>query len=538
MSHAALGQGHWAPRESVKGGPQRQVAASSSPPLIRVSETPSDRLPRFRDFFLVPILYYLGAKLGVWLTVMPEGTAILWPPNSVLLTVLLVFQGRGLVPFAALAIAAEVAADVPTFTVIEAVLFGLTNVAEATLAFWLLRRLHFDRRFAALEDLPKFVVAGPLVGASVAAAFGALIYSYFRGGETGYLEFLRVWWFGDALGLMIFTPALLGLWSTAGDGPRPTALRPLDGFVGLIGLAAMGALAASRDGMLLGVHIIPLILLPFVIFAAARLEIRWAALVAATAALVVVTMVSSGRNPFGNWPPRDTVMRAQEFIFLMSLMALGLSGLLSQLRAKQGEIELANQRLQELNQALEARVGERTTELQTLNAQLEQLALTDGLTGLPNRRAFVDVARREFARSQRHRRPLAVAMCDLDHFKSVNDHYGHQVGDAVLQRFVAVTTGMIRASVTMARYGGEEFVFLVPETMLSGAVTLMERIRQALRAEAIDIGQGTIRITASFGVAMLMADDKDLDQLLGRADRALYEAKAGGRDCVVAADSV
>ena len=149
----------------------------------------SNRAPRIIDFVLLPILYYAGAKLGVSLTVMPEGMAILWPPNSALLAAFIAFQGRGYAPFAALAIGAEVAADLPHFSLVEALLFGLTNVAEATIAFLLLARWRFDPRFATLADLPKFVLAGPCMGALAAAFFGAAIYTHFRGAETAIWNF-------------------------------------------------------------------------------------------------------------------------------------------------------------------------------------------------------------------------------------------------------------------------------------------------------------------------------------------------------------
>jgi integral membrane sensor domain MASE1 len=225
------------------------------------------RTPHCIDFLLLPLLYYLGAKAGVSLTVMPEGMAILWPPNSVLLTALLAFHGRGFLRFAVLALGAEIAADVPTFRLHEAFLFGLTNIVEATMAWGLLTRWHFNPRFTALHDCVKFVVAGPLMSAFVAACCGALIYSVFRGTETGYVEFLRIWWFGDALGLMILTPLLLSIWSQAGtDTPRPPAFRLADGLVSLAALAVLGLLIASRGGIWHGIHVGPVILLPFVIF--------------------------------------------------------------------------------------------------------------------------------------------------------------------------------------------------------------------------------------------------------------------------------
>jgi diguanylate cyclase (GGDEF)-like protein len=493
------------------------------------------RLPELSAFLLLPLLYYLGARFGASFTVMPEGMVILWPPNSVLLTALILFRGRHFAPFALLAIGAEIAADVGTFQLIEALLFGLINVAEASIAFVLLARWHFDPRFTALEDVSKFVVAGPLVGAFTAALLGAAVYSSFRGTETGYLEFLRIWWFGDALGLMIFTPLLLSLWPRAG-GARPTLGRvhPADAMIGLMALVALGFLIASRSGRLFGMHVGPVLLLPFVIFVAARFTLRAAAFSVALVAMVVIVMMTHGNNPFGDQPALDAVVQVQEFIFILSLLALGLAALLTQLRTKQQEIELANQYLSTLNHDLEVRVAERTTELSALNTQLTHLALTDSLTGVLNRRAFFDAARREIEHSKRHARPLAVMILDLDHFKSINDRYGHQAGDRVLQQTATLIGGVIRASDTLARYGGEEFVLLAPETGLESAITLGVRILQAVRTAAIPSKQGSIRLTASLGVTVRCEDEEQVEQLLKRADEALYMAKAGGRDLVVA----
>lgn len=493
------------------------------------------RAPGAIDFVLLPVLYYVGAKLGM-LTVMPEGMAILWLPNSALLAALLRFHARRYVLFAALAIAAEIAADLPTFSPIEALLFGLTNVMEATVAYLLLARGHFDARFSTLGDLLKFVLAGPVTGALAAAFCGAAIYSHFRGTETSFLEFLRIWWFGDALGLMIFTPLLLALWPDRRDNASFAAikLRLFDGLIAMVALVAVGLLLASRDGRLAGVHVSPMLILPFVLFVAARFGLRLAALAITAASIVVVVMTTSGRNPFGDLSPRDNVIQAQEFIFVMSLMALGLCALLSELRSKQSQLEASNQRLDELNRDLELRVDQRTAELSVLNKQLEVLALTDALTGLLNRRALVDLAKKEIAHSRRQGQPLAAMMIDIDHFKSINDRYGHHAGDIVLQQAAATIRRVIRAGDTPVRYGGEEFVVLAPDTAPDGALDLGERIRGALRCEAIETDQATITITASCGVTVLGEDDQDPEEILRRADEALYAAKLARRDRVIA----
>src|SRR5688572_32780860 len=164
--------------------------------------------PSAAHLALIGVLYFAGAKLGM-LTVMPEGNAVVWLPNAVVLAALLRFDGARLPAIGLVVLAAEVAADVPRFTLVEALLFGIINFAEAAGAFLLLRRVRFDAAFSAVSDLWKFVLAA--IAASGCAAFlGAAVYSVFRGAETTYLEFFRIWWFGDAVGLIVLTPLLLG----------------------------------------------------------------------------------------------------------------------------------------------------------------------------------------------------------------------------------------------------------------------------------------------------------------------------------------
>lgn len=325
-------------------------------------------------FVLLPLLYYLGARLGVSFTVMPEGTAILWPPNSVLLAFLLIFGGRYFLPFAGLALLAEIAADVPVFTVPEAAFFGLVNILEAGIAYALLSRWRFNRHFSGLDDLLKFVVAAPLISAAVAAVFGGYAYNAYRGAETGYLEFFRIWWFGDALGLLILTPLWLRLWpSTEAAKPDFGRITPVDALVSALGLSSLGLFIASQDGTLLGMHIGPVIFLPFIIFVAARLDLRWTTVMVAVFSFAIVAMMTGGRMPFGDLPSRQAVIAAQEFIFIMSLLGLGMGALLQQLRLKQSEVEAANAELLLRAASLEE------ANLQLQRAEAEVLALNVGL---------------------------------------------------------------------------------------------------------------------------------------------------------------
>jgi diguanylate cyclase (GGDEF)-like protein len=160
----------------------------------------------------------------------------------------------------------------------------------------------------------------------------------------------------------------------------------------------------------------------------------------------------------------------------------------------------------------------------------ELRAATDSLTGLPNRRAIADTIRRMVAQTTRTMRPLAALMCDLDHFKQINDQYGHGRGDDVLAALGAVLSSSIRVSDFAGRFGGEEFLVLLPDTDSIGAVALAEKIRSAVAA--IQVPTIERAITLSVGVAVLPDHALDADALLQAADRALYTAKNTGRDRV------
>ncbi len=176
------------------------------------------------------------------------------------------------------------------------------------------------------------------------------------------------------------------------------------------------------------------------------------------------------------------------------------------------------------------------TEDERLLAKFRELASTDELTGVDNRRRFFENARHEALRASRKGTSLAAIIIDLDHFKAVNDRYGHAAGDAVLRESARRLAEGLRGSDFFCRWGGEEFAALLPDATLEGAISLAERLRATLELEPVQCLAGPVRVTASFGVAAgVPLSSSWLDQLLGLADEALYRAKEAGRNRVAAA---
>jgi diguanylate cyclase (GGDEF)-like protein len=194
-----------------------------------------------------------------------------------------------------------------------------------------------------------------------------------------------------------------------------------------------------------------------------------------------------------------------------------------ELERNHSEIEAANESLRSKNE-----------ELKCMNEILEQLSITDGLTRLHNHRFFQDYLAKETRRADRTQKPLALILIDIDHFKQWNDRLGHAGGDEILRRVADIMNDLIRNSDLLARYGGEEFALVAPDTDLEGAVQLAEKMRVEVSETrfVLDPPSEHQPVTISIGIAVYHGDRK---ALFSEADRALYRAKASGRDCVMVA---
>ena len=218
---------------------------------------------------------------------------------------------------------------------------------------------------------------------------------------------------------------------------------------------------------------------------------------------------------------------------LLLLMFVNLLGWMTITRIKRLQHEQFSLLLEE--RSSNSRLKEEIQEREALEARLRQLACTDDLTGIANRRHFFELAEQEPRRARRDGTPLALCMVDVDLFKRLNDRHGHAVGDLVLATVAGCCQSVLRESDVLGRYGGEEFVIALPLADLDTAVTIAERLRDRVSALKLPMLDDETPLTVTVGISRIEAGESRLDPALLRADRALYAGKARGRNCVVVA---
>lgn len=202
------------------------------------------------------------------------------------------------------------------------------------------------------------------------------------------------------------------------------------------------------------------------------------------------------------------------------------------------EVTAGNRALLELNQTLETRIADRTRELVGLNEQLETMALSDVLTGLPNRRHALLCFDQLWQEAAKNKTPLACMMIDADGFKVINDTYGHEAGDEVLRQLARCLKNSVRNDDVVCRLGGDEFLILCDQTNLAGAMTIAEKLRREVAALRVPAGAGIWQGSISVGVAERTMALGGFDDLLKLADNAVYVAKRNGRNCVATVQEI
>lgn len=481
---------------------------------------------------LVGAAYYLFARFGATYTVLDVGISVLWPANAVLLTAFLIFPPRQWPWMALMTLSAELLVGLPLFPIAASLAFGFINIFEAALAAWLIRRsmtgpFDFDR----VASASRFLVFGPLLASCLAGLMGASVYVWLGQNVSSYWSLWRLWWFGDALGLLLMTPLLVALWRFVGRGVptfRPWRLLELVALWGVLLVVAPMAFQ-PWSGDVQEFNLTPIVLLPLGIWAAIRFGVLVTVATLVLIAGLAISYLTNDVYPFSSSSPQDAVWLTQEFLAILAMVSIGLSVLLAEIRQQNLELE---RRIVERTSSL----AQANAELNAANERLQTLVSTDFLTGIANRRSFEENGMRIMQQMRRESTPVSAIMFDLDHFKNVNDVLGHDAGDLVLRDIVAPVTSVLRPLDLFCRYGGEEFLVLLPGADLEEAASIAERIRHTIEDLEVQYRQECIRVTVSLGVAQ-WDGTQNLDELVQSADKALYDAKHSGRNCVRLSDN-
>lgn len=461
--------------------------------------------PRTRHlgFIGTGLTYFLAALGSMLVTLNAKGFGTIWPASGILVAALLIARpGQAAGHLAAAAVASVAANLLSGVGMANALAFTAANIVEATIVLRLCRYWHRDEP----PDMTAPRQVGHLAMATICGAFCSATLATFISGAND-IDFFLSWFVTVSLGMMIVTPLVLTGWTLTRRTARVSTNRSASEIAALLGMMALVSV------LVFGQSTYPILFVPMLAQIAVTYRLGP---FGAAAGVVIVASIGSVMTAQGFGPLTPLHVATAALLFLqVYLLALLMSALpLAALLAKRDEL-VRQLRLAHLEAA------------QTATAAMTA-ADTDQLTGLASRRCILSLLDHAMARE-----PVAVALLDVDHFKAVNDSYGHQTGDRVLRRVANAIVGALRSSGRAGRFGGEEFLLILQGAEIQASMAIAERVRGAVEASTPDGDEPPA--TISIGVA-IASEGESVEGLINRADRALYAAKIAGRNRVQAAE--
>lgn len=456
------------------------------------------RLTELCLMLLAMALYYLAARTGMQLFALkPSNITLLWLASGIGM-VMCMRHGLMAVPLIILAsffanypgMAAAKLASPVLYTLVSATADGM-----AGLVAMLMMHLSLREGLRKSTDLLQFglkVCLLPTVLSSTIISLNLAVGGYIQWDEAG--DFFRMLVLADSLGILLIYP-LYQAWC---DEPRIRRSETARLILTSLGIATLLLLAfRGHPGFIY-------FILPVLLLMAFYVSMNLINLVLTISMVAIIAMTGQQLGPFQSASPVEANFMLICFVCTTTFTILA--------------IALHNRQLQSIEIARQ---------------EWQQAAQFDALTGLNNRAAFLPMLTEEHLRAKRMGRPYALALLDIDHFKRVNDVYGHQAGDEVLAFFAGLMQANIRGIDKAARLGGDEFAILFPESGAKEAAAAMERLRQRLEASAVQTSLSQICITSSIGITEYQGGDVTAEMVRTRADQLLYAAKHAGRNRVM-----
>ena len=494
-------------------------STSADVPDLRVASTPADPPARVTSpLVLILVLaagYFASALGGLAISRQAGNIATLWPPNGMLAAVLLLTpRHRWREVLIAGALGSVVANLVNGNTPLAASSITVANLVEVWLAASLIRRWT-NKRVLFRESSDVMVLIASSIFAALVAGLLSATSAYALSNAPFSTIFIK-WVLGDVLGLLVVMPIAIIAHDLLKLGPDLMLSQRTQLEAGLILFAVFAvALAVFAPNT----PPVQFLVVPTVLLASFRLGPLGAALstviVAVVGSLGTVLVAQADATS----PDLITlrVLYFQLYLAVLFLSALPIGSAMAQ------RVQLERDLVDEKERA------------DSFANDMAALASVDDLTGLANRRQFLDQLDIMAEAARRASQPLTLAMIDIDHFKPINDQFGHAVGDAVLMAIGAACRTAVRGNDVIGRLGGEEFAMLMPVTDQQTAYRIVDRLREAVAAISIPTSDGrSVSVTISIGLAVF--GDQQIDRLLVDADRALYLAKQQGRNRIALAE--
>jgi len=483
-------------------------------------------------FLLILMVAYIAAgKISLAFTTINEGMSIIWFPNGILLAVFLLRPMREWLWIVLAIIAAEIVADISSFTPVQAFQFALINLGETMLSAFLMQRLcSTHKSFNNIRFVLLFIVIALAINPSFSAFFTELLYNQIET-QSDFIALWRIHFFGDSLGILFLTPLILSWF----EYPKKF-LFTQHLFESIFTDAATIVLAVSLFSIGFTPSVLPTTPMIFVLITlwiVYRNGLRSGMTMGMIVSMIAIYYTINHQGPFSVFTPVQNTLYIQEFIAALMTSTLFFGVLLRQVNETNSLLLQSNNALESLAQNLENEVGKKTAELQKANEMLMQLAITDPLTHIYNRRYLEENATREIAHATRYATPLSLILFDIDFFKVINDTYGHQSGDNVLICITQSVKTSIRKDDIFARIGGEEFVILLPISSVEQAVVLAEEVKESVASLVIPSKSGSVSCTISIGVSEFRPQFNSFSEFLNDADQKLYRAKESGRNTII-----
>jgi diguanylate cyclase (GGDEF)-like protein len=449
--------------------------------------TRSDELKKLATMAILAVVYLVAGKLGLQLAHVNASATAVWPCTGIAIAALFVYGYR---VWPGILVGAFLVNLTTMGTVETSIGIAIGNTLEGLAGCYLVTRFaHGKEAFARAQDIFKFALLAGMAATTVSATIGVATLAL--GGFANWAAFGSIWstwWLGDAVGAVIVTPLLLLWW----ENPRVRWTREQVTELALLflGLFSTGWIVFGKPfHSELRNYPLEYLCIPFLIWAAYRFGRRKAATAVCALSGIAAWGTMHGYGPFARESQNTSLLLMQVFMGIVAITTLALAA--------------------------------EVTEHRRAQERVQNLAVSDPLTGLANYRQLVEALETEIKRYGRTERPFVVLLLDLDGLKRINDAHGHLTGSRALCRLADMLRLYSREMDTAARYGGDEFVLILPETDAEAARLVAQRISKRL-AEDGEIPQ----ISVSIGTAVYPEDGETVNEILGAADRDLYREKS------------